>query len=103
MHPLQEEMKGAFPSVARLTAERRFWAVRNLVRRRVIDDEEALGTHQGKTAIDWAEFHDEFRLEKELRYFFVRNFVSIDWEEVLLSFGFIFGRFYFSFFISNMR
>jgi hypothetical protein len=63
-------MKGA-PSVAQMACEEKWWAVKNLVRRKVVPKKEMFQKYQGKDAIEWAKHHGVTGMAQELEYYFI--------------------------------
>lgn len=58
-----------FPSVAALAYKKKWYAVKNLCRRRVFTSDDAK-KYNGKTAAEWARQYGENRLAEELEYYF---------------------------------
>jgi hypothetical protein len=56
--------------VAKLAANEEFWAVKNLIRRKVVPDGELKERHDGKDVFEWLVYHGEEMLLEELMYRF---------------------------------
>jgi hypothetical protein len=63
-------VKDGYPSVAGLASQQNLWAVRNLVRRGLVEPEEFALSHDGKTTMGWVKEHGDEDLARELAYFF---------------------------------
>ena len=74
MHPLffallQESFETRFPCIAELASHECWFAVVNVIRRRVVPAFEYTATHIGKTAAEWADFHQNVGIALELRFY----------------------------------
>jgi hypothetical protein len=61
--------ESGFLSLAELVSRKMWWAVKNVIRRRVAKKEEFLEDFGGKTAVEWAEHYRNASLATELRYY----------------------------------
>ena len=69
---LQNElMQNGPPSVAQLAHEKKWWAVRNLIRRKLVHEKEMGEKFEGKDVIEWATHFGEERMAKELEYYII--------------------------------
>jgi hypothetical protein len=62
-----------FPRVAEMASKQQWFAVKNLSRRHLIADEEALERFNGRNVLEWAKFFGQKAMEEELEYYFVSN------------------------------
>jgi hypothetical protein len=74
----QDYRNGGFQKLAELAYKKEWWAVKNLCRRRVISEVEARCEHRGKTTMEWAIFHGEAALAKELCYYLLKPSQDIE-------------------------
>ena len=63
-------MKNGPPSIAQLASEKKWWAIKNIVRRGIFEDKEMTEKIQGKNAIEWAKHHGVTGMAQELEYYF---------------------------------
>ena len=59
------------PSLAELACNGDYYAVLNLIRRKVVVESEACTKFLGRNVAEWAEFHGKFNIRGELLYRFV--------------------------------
>jgi hypothetical protein len=57
-----------------MAEKKQWWAVKNLVRRRVITKNEAVEKCNGRNVLEWALHHGEMEIADELEYYLVRIF-----------------------------
>ena len=83
-----EAEKNGFPKLSEMAEKKQWWAVKNLVRRRVITDGEAVEKCNGRNALEWAVHHDEKEMAEELKYYFVSHFIksTFGWLFLLIHF-----------------
>ena len=60
-------------SLVMLAFENKWWAVRNLIRRQVVEEWEFLGPLGKKTAGEWAEHHGQAEIVDEINHYYVRK------------------------------
>jgi hypothetical protein len=74
---LQMAFANGFPKLAEMASNQLWFVVKNLVRRRLISDAEALERYNGRNALEWAKFHGEKGMEEELQYYLVSAIYGI--------------------------
>lgn len=70
-----EAKRDGFRPLAQLAAEKKWWAIKNICRRRKFLDEDISMAYLNLTVVQWAEKHGEQAMAKELRYFLVSSFI----------------------------
>jgi hypothetical protein len=76
---MKTENRG-FPTIAKLACEKDWTPLQNLCRRYKVKVEEVNEKYEGKTALEWALYHGELGLSRELAYLLVRR--TCDWENI---------------------
>jgi hypothetical protein len=69
----QNGFETKFPRLAELACKNAHWAVKNLIRRQVVDSAEYAEEFHGKTASGWASYHGNTVLAQELKYYVSRR------------------------------
>ncbi len=66
---LQEGFTNRFPTIAEMASVKAWFAVLNVVRRRIVPADEFAQEHCGKTAAEWADHHGKEHIADELRFY----------------------------------